>query len=90
MKIIFNQVELKLGVDTFIIGEILFKKEVQRILVLYNLFYFNVNTEYSLICVDVFNLYFSDCHLFWRSVITQFLILPANFMFCSQSVELQR
>ena len=40
MKIIFNPVELKLGVDTFIIGEILFKKEIQLILVLYNLFYF--------------------------------------------------
>ena len=49
MKIIFNQVELKLGVDTVIMGKILFKKEIQIILVLYNLFYFNVNTEYSLI-----------------------------------------
>ena len=40
MKIIFNQVELKLGVDTFIIGEILLKEEIQLILFLYNLFYF--------------------------------------------------
>ena len=40
MKIIFNQVELKLGVDTVIMGKILFKKEIQIIVFLYNLFYF--------------------------------------------------